>query len=522
MTLMRRFSPLMLLMISINGMVGSAWLFAPLYAAKIAGPAALIAWLLGGFGTLLIALTFAEIAVLFPVTGGSAYLPNVSHGTLVSFMMSFIAWLSALTMAPIEVQSILQYASVYFASLMQTSHGIPILSTIGLLWAAGLMLLFCVINIASFKGLERFNTVLFFFKIAVILLTILCLFKTHYINENFSGTWTALYTGSGWHAILTAVSTGGIAFAFTGFKHGLELAGEAKNETVSIPLAMIGSVAICLLLYLGLQVAFIAALHPAQLSHGWQHITFRGDAGPFAGLALSLGLIWLVKLLYLDAAISPGGAGLIYVTSTARILYTMSQLGFMPSCLTRVNRQGFPYTAILFNFVLGMFLFLPFPGWQAMVSFLVSGMVLSYAMGPITLMCLRLDAPKKVRHFRLPAAPVLSFAAFYFCNLLSFWTGWETMSKLAIALTIGLLMFYYADRKGSIQRTPSCLSSASWMLPYFIGLVCLSYLGTFGGGHGVLRFGWDFLVIAVFSLVIFTLALYCRSPLLMKQSRLRQ
>ncbi len=70
MSLDRRFSALTLLMLSTNGMVGFAWLFAPLYAAKIAGSASIIAWLLGGVITVIIALTFAELSVLFPVAGG--------------------------------------------------------------------------------------------------------------------------------------------------------------------------------------------------------------------------------------------------------------------------------------------------------------------------------------------------------------------------------------------------------------------------------------------------------------------
>src|SRR5476649_1466321 len=104
----RRFTPFSLLLLSINGMVGSAWLFAPLYAAKIAGPAAIIAWLIGGIATVVIALTFAELSVMFPVAGGTAQIPQLSHGTFTSFIMSWVAWLAALTMAPIEVQAILQ------------------------------------------------------------------------------------------------------------------------------------------------------------------------------------------------------------------------------------------------------------------------------------------------------------------------------------------------------------------------------------------------------------------------------
>src|SRR3990167_11257433 len=69
MTLNRRFTPISLLMLSINGIIGSAWLFAPLYAAKIAGSGAIISWLLGGFATIVIALTFAELSSLLPIAG---------------------------------------------------------------------------------------------------------------------------------------------------------------------------------------------------------------------------------------------------------------------------------------------------------------------------------------------------------------------------------------------------------------------------------------------------------------------
>lgn len=509
MELNRRFSPLSLLILSINGMVGSAWLFAPLYAAKIAGSSAIIAWLIGGAATALIALTFAEISVLLPVAGGTAQIPQLSHGTFASFTLSWIAWLAALTMAPIEVQAVLLYASTYFTSLSHVVNGTPLLTTHGLIWATILMLTFCIINIVSFKGLIRFNLVLFLFKVIVILLAIFTLMTVSFHPNNFLNTNTTSHL-SHWQAILTAVASGGIAFAFTGFKHGVELAGEAKRSAVAIPLAIVGSVIGCLILYLGLQVAFIGALDPSMLKNGWEHLSFAGDAGPFAGLAAGLGIAWLLKLLYVDAAISPSGAGLIYVTSTARILYAMSEIGYVPKFLTKLNSQGFPVAAIFINFVIGMFLFLPFPGWQAMVGFLVSGMVLSYAMGPVALLCLRLELPEEKRSFRLPAANLICILAFYFCNLISYWTGWDTISKLAIAIGIGTVFFILACLRGKIRADSLGLKSAMWLVPYICGLILISYLGSFGGKN-VITFGWDFLVIGVFSLLILYLAILSRS-----------
>jgi amino acid transporter len=510
MELNRRFTPLNLLMISINGMIGSAWLFAPLYAAKIAGGSAIISWLIAGGATALIALTFAELSVLFPVAGGTAQIPQISHGAFTSFIVGWVAWLSALTMAPIEVQAVLQYASTYFTSLTHLVNGVVVLTKIGFCWATVLMLGLCIINIASFKGLVRFNFILFFFKVCVIFLTVFMLIKTSFIANNFAGIANIGFSAEGWKAILAAVASGGVAFAFTGFKHGVELAGETKRSAIAIPLAVVGSVVCCLFLYLGLQVAFIGALKPEAFQHGWQNLSFTGDFGPFAGLAGGLGLIWLLKLLYVDATISPLGAGLIYVTSTARILYAMSKMGYVPSFLSQLNRKNFPVAAIFMNFAVGMFLFLPLPGWQAMVSFLVSAMVISYAIGPIALLCLRLELPHQKRHFRLPAAHILCLLAFYFCNLLSYWTGWETVYKLAVAIMVGLACFSVACIRGKLSAEAAGFKAAWWLIPYLGGLTTISYLGSFGGKN-IIPFGWDFLVIAIFSLVMMGLAVATRS-----------
>lgn len=507
--LTRRFSPLALLMLSINGMIGSAWLFAPLFAAKIAGPSAIIAWVIGGTATAMVALTFAELSTLLPVAGGTAQIPQLSHGTFTSFVMTWLAWLSALTMAPIEVQAVLLYASTYFTSLTHLVNGVPLLTTTGLCWAAGLMLFFCIVNVASFKGLVRFNFILFVFKVLVIILTIVTLMSVSFHWGNFSHFSYDAETNS-WHAILTAVATGGIAFAFTGFKHGVELAGEAKKLAVAIPLAVVGSVICCLLLYLGLQIAFIGAISPVALANGWSHLSFPGDAGPFAGIVAGLGVVWLLKLLYIDAAVSPSGAGLIYVTSTARMLYAMSHIGYVPRFLSHLNKQSFPVMAIFVNFVIGMLLFLPLPGWQEMVSFLVSGMVISYAMGPIALLCLRLELPDEKRLFRLPASRFICLCAFYFCNLISYWTGWDIISKLAIAMLVGFVFFTIACLRGSIKVDTLGLKSGMWLAPYLTGLLVISYLGAFGGKN-IIPFGWDFLVIAIFSVVILWLAVRCRS-----------
>ncbi|MEO8964655.1 MAG: amino acid permease, partial [Gammaproteobacteria bacterium] len=70
MTFKRSIGPIGLLFAGISSVIGSGWLFGPLYAAQIAGPAAAISWILGGVLMIVIALTFAELGSTFPVAGG--------------------------------------------------------------------------------------------------------------------------------------------------------------------------------------------------------------------------------------------------------------------------------------------------------------------------------------------------------------------------------------------------------------------------------------------------------------------
>lgn len=506
----RRITPMLLFMLSMNSIIGSGWLFAPLYAAKIAGPAAIISWIIGGLAAILIAFTFAELSTMFPVAGGSAHIPHLSHGVFASFIMSWVGWLTTLMLAPIEVQAVLQYATLFFPSLMHQVDGVATLTIQGYLWATILMVSLCIVNIYSFRGLMRFNYLIFVFKFSVILLTIFTFLFYRFNPQNFTGLLSTTYTATGWQAILSAVATGGIVMAFNGFKSGIEMAGETKNLAIAIPLSTVGSVIGCLLIYLGLQVCFIGALDPSAYQNGWQNLTYTGDIGPFVGLAAALGLYWILKFIYVNSVVSPLGAGLIYVTATARILYAISRLGYVPKFLSTLNRQRFPVWAILVNFVIGMLSFLPLPGWQAMVNFLVSAMVITYAMGPIALMSLRLSLPEKERAFRLPAAHLVCLLAFYSCNLFSFWTGWQTISKLGIMLFIGVILFGLACLRGKVKPTKDDLKSVIWIVPYLSGLTIISYLGTFGG-IGLIPFGWDFLVIALFSVGIFQTAILLRA-----------
>ncbi|MDT4901932.1 MAG: hypothetical protein QOJ78_2862, partial [Pseudonocardiales bacterium] len=102
-----------LLFAGIGSIIGSGWLFGALNAAQIAGPSAIFSWAIGMVMILLIALCFAELGAMFPVTGGVIRFPHLSFGSFASYTMGWINWVAAATVAPIEVEGALQYATKY-------------------------------------------------------------------------------------------------------------------------------------------------------------------------------------------------------------------------------------------------------------------------------------------------------------------------------------------------------------------------------------------------------------------------
>lgn len=489
-----------LLFTAVGSIIGSGWLFGPYYASQIAGPAALLSWVIGGLLMILIALTFAELSAMLPIVGGIARFSHFSHGTFVSFTMSWCGWISSIVVAPIETSALLQYASTYLPELSKKVGVTHELTGIGILVASLIMLLMCYLNCLGMRLIAKTNSAIVLLKIGIPLLTALVFIFTQPHVENITSLGFAPY---GIRGILTALPAAGVIFSFIGYSTAIMLAGESKNPQKNIPFAIIGSILLCMFLYILVQLAFLLAVDPGMLKNGWKELQFQGDGGPFAGMATLIGASWLALLLFADAAISPFGTALIYSASTARMNYAMSQNGYMPSFMRKLNDKKAPVVAIITNFLLGLLLFFPFPGWQSMVTFLISAFIVSYAVGPLALSSLRKIMPDAKRPFCLPYEKFFAISSFFVCNLLIFWTGWDTFSKILIAILIGyffLTLFKFTKEGRKLKLN---LSSGLWLFPYYIGLGIISYLGTFGNGINYIPFGWDFVVLFLFSLVIF-------------------
>lgn len=511
-------SKLSLLFTGVGSIIGSGWLFGALYASQIAGPAAIFSWIIGGIMFIVIGLAYAELGVMFPVAGGIIRFPNYAFGSFTAYSAGWISWLAAASVAPIEVLATAQYASPYLPWLGSSQEGVFVLSTPwGYIAGVVLMFLYSLINILGVKAFARFNNVLVWYKLAVIILVVLAFFAASFNPGNLTNL--GGFAPEGWGAVFVAIPLGGVAFAYLGFRQGVEFAGETDNPQKNVPFAIIGSIVITMLIYVALQVAFLTALPEGIATADWGSLSFADDAGPLAGLAsilgiLSLGGISLVALmLYIDAVVSPADTGLIYAGVTARLSYANARNDNAPQWLARLNNRGVPWLSVVLMFVVGCIYFLPFPGWQQMVGFVILATVVSFGSGPLVVGALRRQLPDQARPFKLPGGDTIPVLAFVSTNLLVLWTGWDVTWKTLVAIALGyIVLAAYTAMQGSSNMPPWEFKAGSWIVPWFLGLGLVTYLSPYEGGSGALSAAWSALAAVVLSVVIYVWAMAVRLP----------
>ena len=274
------------------------------------------------------------------------------------------------------------------------------------------------------------------------------------------------------------------------------------------------------MIYCLLQLVFIGALPPSQLTHGFAKIS-NADilSGPFAAVTALAGLGVWATILRLDAFISPSGTGLIYQTSTSRVGYGLGRNRYFPQFFTKVDRNGVPWISLIVAFIAGLFFLLPFPSWHALVGLVTGASVLMYAGAPLSLGAFRRQVPDANRPYRMPAGVVLSPLAFIIANLLIYWSGFTVVWKLGVVLVIGYVLIGVAMMFDE-HRPPLDWKSAQWLPVYLVGMGIISWQGQYAGesstapplNTGHIPFWWDMVVVAGFSLIIYFWAIATRLP----------
>ena len=514
--LLREVGLIGLMWASMGSIIGSGWLFGPQEALIAAGPAAIISWLIGGVAIVVLALVHAELGGMYPVSGGTARFPHYAFGGVAGASFGWFAWLNAATVAPIEVSAMLTYAGHYDFADGWINPETQVLSTTGIVVAIILMAILTAINFLGVKRLATTNSAATWWKIAIPLLTILVLAIANFDTGNLTAA--NGFAPEGLKGIFAAVSTGGIIFSYLGFEQADQLAGESSNPKRDVPFAIIGSVIFGTILYILLQVVFLFALPASAIGDTWDQTgdgLYTTFTGPFAEIATLLSIGWLAAIIYIDAIISPAGTGLIYTTGSSRLAYGLARNGYVPAVFEWTNKRNVPWAGLIAAFVTGCICFLPFPSWQSLVGLITSASVLMYGGAPLSLGAFRRRLPDADRPYRLPLAAVLCPLAFVIANLIILWTGWDTIWKLGVSILIGYAILV-GNRVLRLNEHKPTLDwrAASWLIPYLVGMGVIVFISDFGpeGDDALIPFGWDALVVAAWSLVIYYWAMAVALP----------
>lgn len=501
----RQMSLTSVILLALNSLIGSGWLFGAGEAARIAGPAAIISWILGAVIIMVIAFNYVELGAMFPESGGMSRYAQYSHGPLLGFIAAWANWVSLITLIPIEAVAAVQYMSSWpwaWAKWTRQFVANGSITNQGLLVVFGFMIIFTLINFWSVKLLTSFTGLISLFKLLMPTLTIVILLLSGFHTSNF-GHGVGGFMPYGSRSIFEATTVAGIIFSYDAFQTVVNLGGEMKDPQKNIYRGVVISLTITAILYILLQIVFVGAV-PSRLlaAHGWHGINF---SSPFADLAMLLGINWLTILLYIDAFVSPFGTGVAFVTNASRTLAAMARGDHLPSWLGRLQRRYMvPRFAMVVNLILAGVLVCIFRNWSTLASVISASTLIAYLTGPVAAVALRKMAPDLRRPFKPQALSWVAPLSFVLTSLAIYWAMWPTTIEVIFVICLGLPIYAYYEVRYHHYSWKTQLKGSAWMLGYLIFISLMSYLGSVGfGGINWIKYPWDFVVIIIASLLFY-------------------
>lgn len=494
-----------LVLLGLGSLIGSGWLFGAWEASSIAGPAAIISWVLGFLVIGTIAYNYIEIGTMFPQSGGMSNYAQYTHGSLLGFIAAWANWVSLVTIIPIEAVSAVQYMSSWpwhWAKPMKHLMENGSISTYGLLAVFLIIVIFSLLNYWSVKLLTSFTSLISVFKLGVPMLTIIMLMLSGFDTSNY-GHSASTFMPYGSAPIFAATTASGIIFSFNSFQTIINMGSEIKNPEKNIARGIAISLSISAVLYIILQSTFITSMPQSMLQHsGWNGINFNS---PFADLAILLGINWLAILLYIEAFVSPFGTGVSFVAVTGRVLRAMEKNGHIPKFLGKMNEKyHIPRVAIIFNAIISMIMVTLFRDWGALAAVISTATLVAYLTGPTTVIALRKMGPTMTRPFRAKILKVMAPLSFVLASLAIYWAMWPTTAEVILIIILGLPIYFFYEYRMNWRNTKKQIGGSLWIIVYLIVLSILSFIGSKEfKGLNIIHYPFDFIVIIIVALIFY-------------------
>lgn len=443
-------------------------------AAQNAGSSVTIGFIVAAIGCALAGLCYAELSSSIPISGSAYTYTYATMGELLAWIIGWdlvleyavgaatvgIAWSEYLNNLLVNVFHMKAIAYEWCHSPFQHSvadaagivhHGIMNLPALGIVAALSLLLI---------RGTQEsafVNGIIVITKVAIVILIIILgwgfINPSNHVPYIPEPTTYTDHAGVSHHfggilGILGAAGT--VFFAFIGFDAVSTAAQETKNPKRAMPIGILGSLAVCTVLYI-LFAHVLTGLGDVEFFR-----TEGGEASVVAAINKFMpGYAWLGKLVTVAILAGFSSVILVMLLGQSRVFYSMSKDGLLPKVFSDVHPKfKTPFKANLFILVL-VGLFAAFVPGDIVGDMTSIGTLFAFILVCFAVIILRKTEPNLPRQFKTPLVPLVPILGIIVCGAMIYGLGWTNWLRLIGWLLIGFIIYFGYSRKKSKLNNPN-------------------------------------------------------------------
>lgn len=433
--LKKEISLFMATMLVCGNMIGSGVFMLPATLAQVSGPMpTIIAWILTTLGSILIAVSFANLGSKYPSTGGAYQYTKEAFGEFAGFLSAWLYWNGSWIGNAAIMVSIVSYCTALIPALQNPLVSIIFISVI--LWVI------TILNIVGVKQAGKIQSFVTVFKIAFFALFIIVAF----LNFDSVNILPLYPEGKGLSTVpLAATST---LWAFIGLESATVAAGELKNPEKNVRKSTIYGLIISAAIYLLISIGSMGAMNNKELAQ---------SSAPLTDILTNALGTQVGKILTIAVVICILGTIIGWLLSTARVGYAAGVDGVFPKFFGKINEKtGTPVNSLIFGSVLvNILLVMNFQkGMVDAFTFITILATLSYL--PVYLlsisaeMMLAFKEEKKFNFKIFIKKSILPLLAFVYVLWTIYGSGAETVMWGFILMLIGIPVYIYNYHKNKL------------------------------------------------------------------------
>jgi APA family basic amino acid/polyamine antiporter len=472
-TLKRTLGPLSLVALGIGAVIG-AGLFSitGMAAANYAGPGIMISFVIAAVGCAFAGLCYAEFASMIPVAG-SAY--TYSYATMGEFIAWIIGWDLVLEYA-VGAATVASSWAGYFGELFK-SFGMALPPEMmmtpfdSVQLASGEMVhgflnlpavfIVVVMSLVLIRGTSEsawVNGIIVILKVSIVIIFVLVGFK--YIRpENLKPLIpknTGTFGSFGWSGIIRAAAV--VFFAYIGFDAVSTAAQETKNPKKAMPIGILGSLAICTVLYI-----FFAYVMTGVANYKMFNVGGSSDLAPVAIAIKQMGPVginglvtpaypWLNTMIIIAILLGYSSVILVMLLGQSRVFYSMSTDGLLPKVFSQIHsKHRTPYKSNLL-FMLFVSAFAAFVPGRIVGEMTSIGTLFAFILVCLGVLVMRRNMKDAPRAFRVPFVPLIPILGVLVCLGMMVFLPFDTWIRLIVWMLVGLDIYAaYGIKRSSLS-----------------------------------------------------------------------